>query len=417
MGNWSPSVSRMRVASSSDHRMPADARNGKRLLRIAVAVLGPLTLMNPGSSAAPSGASATSTGASATPTQVATTSGRIACGSAAEIDRRPLRWRMANLVVVGIKANELTRARRLVDTEGIGGILVRGVPGFANKSALIGLRDSRPEMPTFVAVDEEGGRVQHLKKAIGVLPSAQVLATKTSDVIEAAAKRHALKMRDLGFTVNFGPVVDLYATTENGLGDRASSADPAEAARYGNAFAKGMLAGGILPVLKHFPGGGKADGDPHYKGTITPPWSEIEASDLVPFKTVLSALPVAVMSGHQRVPGLEDLPASLSTNAINGVLRNKLNFQGMVVTDSLSMWAINYNFKQPEAAVRALRAGNDVLLFDDEPGVGQIVSALVEAGTTDPLFAQRATESNLRILVAKGIPLCPGTTLPLVTIK
>jgi beta-N-acetylhexosaminidase len=209
----------------------------------------------------------------------------------------------------------------------------------------------------------------------------------------------------------------LYATTENGLGDRASSSDPVEAARYGSAFAKGMLAGGILPVLKHFPGGGKANGDPHYKGTITPPWTEIEANDLVPFKTVLAALPVGVMSGHQRVPGLEDLPASLSTNAINGVLRNQLNFQGLVVTDSLSMWAINYNFKQPEAAVRALRAGNDVLLFDDEPGVSQIVSALVEAGTVDPLLAQRATESNLRILVAKGIPLCAGTTLPLATTK
>jgi beta-N-acetylhexosaminidase len=348
-----------------------------------------------------------------TPTQVATPAGRISCGSVAEIEKRPLRWRMANLVVVGIKNTDLPRAQRLVSVTGIGGILVRGTPTVANKKALIALRDGRREMPSIVAVDEEGGRVQHLRRSVGVLPSAQVLGKKDPKVIEATAKKHAKGMANLGFTMNFGPVVDLYSTAENGVGDRAPSEDPIIAAQYGSAFAKGMLAGGIYPILKHFPGGGHANGDPHYKGTSTPPWDIVEKTDLVPFKEVLSALPIGVMSGHQRVPGLDDAQASLSNKAITGVLRNAIGFQGLVVTDSLSMWAITYNYRQPEAAVRALKAGNDVLLFDDEPGVETIINALVDAGTADPAIAKRATESNLRILVAKGIALCDGTTLPL----
>jgi beta-N-acetylhexosaminidase len=357
-------------------------------------------------------ASKSSVSKSSTPATVPSPD-RISCASVAEVEKRSMRWRMANLVVVGIKNTELTRATALVTTQGIGGILIRGLPTQADRAALIALRDARTDMPTFVAVDEEGGRVQHLKKAIGVLASAHTLAASSSEAIEAITKVHAGKMKALGFTVDFGPVVDLYADTENGLGDRASSADPAEAARYGAAFARGMLAGGIYPVLKHFPGGGHADGDPHYKGTVSPPWNVVETTDLVPFKTILSELPIGVMVGHQRLPGLEELPASLSPKAVTGILRTQMNFQGLAVTDSLSMWAINYNFKQPEAAVRALRAGNDVLLFDDEPNVEAIISTLTESGSADPAFARRATESNLRILVAKGVGLCPGTALPL----
>jgi beta-N-acetylhexosaminidase len=322
---------------------------------------------------------------------------------------------MANLIVVSFKNTDLLKAQNLVKTFGLGGVLVRGTPRQADGPALRKLRDIRTEMPTFVAVDEEGGRVQHLKKAIGPLPSALVMAkTKTAEQIRLMAKKHAVAMRALGFNVDFGPVLDLYNGTGNGIGDRAFSDSPDVVATYGRAFAQGLIEGGIFPVLKHWPGGGSADGDPHNKGTTTTKrFDELKLADMVPFTTVSSALGVGMMVGHQQVPGLSDLPSSVSERAITQVLRAENRFNGLVMTDSLSMWSIQYHWPAPKAAELALRAGNDVLLFDDEPGVAQIITALTDAGNADKALAARAVDANLRILVAKGIPLCEGTTISL----
>ena len=323
-------------------------------------------------------------------------------------------WRMANLVVIAVKNIDLPRAHNSVKTFGIGGVLVRGTPKKTDAPALRKLRDLRSEMPTFVAVDEEGGRVQHLKKAIGPLPSALAMAsTKTVDQVRAMARKHAVAMRALGFTVDFGPVLDLYNGEGNGIGDRAFSASPEVVAAYGGAFAQGLLDGGIFPILKHWPGGGSADGDPHNKGTTSKRVEDLKTADLIPFNEVGSALGVGIMVGHQHVPGLSDLPSSVSERAITGLLRTETRFNGLVISDSLSMWSIQYHWPSPKAAELALRAGNDVLLFDDEPGIAQIVSALTDAGNADKVLAARAVEANLRVMVAKGIPLCPGAVIAL----
>lgn len=339
---------------------------------------------------------------------------KIACGSPAVILAQPMSWRMANLVVVGVKNTDLVRAQNMVKTYGIGGVLVRGTPRQSDGPALRKLRDLRTEMPTFVAVDEEGGRVQHLKKAIGPLPSALVMAkTKTAEQVRVMARKHAVAMRALGFNVDLGPVLDLYNGEGNGIGDRAFSDSPETVTAYGQAFAQGLLEGGIFPVLKHWPGGGSADGDPHNKGTTTKKYDDLKVADLLPFNKVSSALGAGIMVGHQQVPGLSDLPSSVSELAITQVLRAENRFNGLVISDSLSMWSIQYHWPAPKAAEMALRAGNDVLLFDDEPGVAQIISALTDAGNADKALAARAVDANLRVMVAKGIPLCEGMAITL----
>ena len=349
---------------------------------------------------------------SSTPAPSAVNPNRIECASPAVVLSQPMSWRMANLVVVGIKNTDLPRAMNLVKSLGIGGILVRGTPRKSDGPALRRLRDSRTEMPTFVAVDEEGGRVQHLKTAIGPLPSALVMAkTKTPEQVRAMARKHGTAMRAMGFNVDFGPVLDLYNGKGNGIGDRAFSDSPEVVAAYGQAFAQGLLDGGIYPVLKHWPGGGSADGDPHNKGTTTKKFDDLKTADLLPFTKVGSSIPVGIMVGHQQVPGLSDLPASVSEKAVTQVLRAENRFNGLVITDSLSMWSIQFHWPAPKAAELALRAGNDVLLFDDEPGVAKIVAALTDAGNADKALAARAVDANLRVMVAKGIPLCPGTVI------
>ena len=227
------------------------------------------------------------------------------------------------------------------------------------------------------------------------------------------ARRHGEAMRKMGFTLVLGPVLDLQYGPDrgvsNGIGDRGFSSDPAVVTSFAGAFAQGMLDAGLYPVVKHFPGGGRANGDPHYKGTESPSIDELRRLDLVPFTNLLRTMSVGVMTGHQEVPGLGSLPASLSSAAVNGILRKELNFTGLAITDSLSMWSIAYNFNRVDAATLALRAGNDLLLFDDEPDVDAIIRGLSDSVDKDSALRVRLVDAVANVLRAKGLPACPGS--------
>ena len=346
------------------------------------------------------------------------------CISRAEIAAWPLRDRAANLVMIGGPIAQIADAIALVRTEGLGGILVRGTPKQTDGPALRTLRDAGRHGRTFVAVDEEGGRVQHLRTAIGVLPSARSTPkTRTAAQLRAVAAKHGRGMAALGFTMNLAPDVDVEPLPpsgvagrpsvggRNGIGDRSYSASPAVVAEYGRAFALGMLDAGIVPVLKHFPGHGSATGDSHNIGALTPPLTVMRARDLIPFAEILRDPRIGVMTAHLYTPGLDEYPASLSLRAITQLLRGELGHRGLVITDSLSMWPIRSYYPAPQAAVLALRAGNDVLLFDDRPSVGAVLDALVAAMTNDEKLANQAVDANLRVMAAKGRAICEGPSV------
>ena len=340
------------------------------------------------------------------------------CVKRSEVAAWPMRDRAANLVMVGVPISQLHDAIAVVKGEGLGGILVRGTPTQTSGTKLRMLRDSGRHGPAFVAVDEEGGRVQHLRTAVGVLPGARRTAKTLSPTqYRTVVAAHGRGMRALGFTMNLAPDVDLdptggtgSAAGTNGIGDRSYGRDPAVVAAYGRAFALGMLDAGIIPVLKHFPGHGNANGDSHNIGAFTPPLMSMRAADLIPFASIVSDSRVGVMSAHLYVPGLDTFPASLSNRALTQLLRGEFGYRGLIVTDSLSMWPIRYYYRAPDAAVIALRAGNDVLLFDDRPVVSAILDGLVAAMTKDELLAEQAIDANLRVLAAKGRTLCEAPT-------
>ena len=345
--------------------------------------------------------------AGATTAQAAAQTSSPACMRGEDVAAWPVRRQVAGMFMVGIPIEFAARARQLVAEQGLAGILVRGTPTKRSRAALQSIASARSDVPTFVAVDEEGGRVQHLKKAVGVMPSAAVMAATMSPTkVRALARSHGTAMRALGFNVDFAPILDLANGNGNGIGDRAWSADPAVTTAYGLAFSQGLLDAGIFPVVKHFPGHGHASGDSHQIGATTPPLEQLRAADLLPFAGVIANTTVGVMVGHLQVPGLGGVPATLSEKAIGGVLRGDLGFRGLVVTDSLSMWPITYHFSPVKAAELALRAGNDVLLYDDDPKVVTIIDGLTAVVQADPLLLARVFDANVHVLAAKGIALC-----------
>ncbi|BBZ35837.1 glycoside hydrolase family 3 N-terminal domain-containing protein [Mycolicibacterium confluentis] len=328
------------------------------------------------------------------------------CGDVAALSTRD---KLAQLVMVGVTG--ASDARAVVANHHVGGIFIGS---WTDKSmltdgSLAGIAASAGPLPLAVSVDEEGGRVSRLASLIGSQPSARVLAaTKTPDEVYQIALDRGHKMRGLGITVDFAPVVDITSAADDTvIGDRSFGSDPAVVTEYAGAYARGLRDAGVLPVLKHFPGHGQASGDSHVNGVVTPPLAELEATDLVPYRTLTTQGPVAVMIGHMQVPGLTgNDPASLSPAAV-GLLRSGAyggpGFGGLVFSDDLSsMGAINQRYGVAEAVLRSLQAGVDVALWvstGEVPAVLDRLEAAVAAGELPMAAVDGALQ---RVTAAKG---------------
>jgi beta-N-acetylhexosaminidase len=254
-----------------------------------------------------------------------------------------------------------------------------------------------------VSVDEEGGRVSRLAGVIGSQPSARELAqTKTPDEVYGIALERGRAMRGLGITVDFAPVVDM-TTQSAAIGDRSFGDDPQTVTEYAGAYARGLRDAGVLPVLKHFPGHGRASGDSHTGAVSTPPLAELQNDDLVPYRTLTAQPPVAVMVGHMQVPGLTGgEQASLSPAAYN-LLRTEFGFGGLVYTDDLSsMAAINQQYGVAAAVLKSLQAGADVALWITTAEVPAVLDRLEQAVAAGELSQAAVDASVQRVAAAKG---------------
>ena len=251
--------------------------------------------------------------------------------------------------------------------KGLGGIvLLGGTPPPNLKSAinhLAGLNagGARP----FFAADEEGGQVQRLTSSIYALPSAKKMGTWSAGKLRATAASYAKHMAALGVRVSLAPVADLAVAGKfiDNSG-RAFSAVPNRVATDVKAWSQGLKSGGVLPVLKHWPGHGSAN-DSHIGVASTPNISILQKRDLVPFKSAIRAGFRVVMVGHLLVPGLTEkaTPASRSPKALS-LLRSQIGPRGLILTDSLSMSAALLGEKSNlvNAAIDSLRAGADMVM-------------------------------------------------------
>ncbi len=265
-------------------------------------------------------------------------------------------------------------------------------------------------LPLAVSVDEEGGRVSRLKSRIGTAPSPKQLAqTQTVQQVHDLALQRGQAMKKLGITIDFAPVVDVTdAPDDTVIGDRSFGSDPQTVTAYAGAFAQGLRDAGVLPVLKHFPGHGHGSGDSHKGGVTTPPLSQLQGNDLVPYRTLVTQTPVGVMVGHLQVPGLTgDDPASLSKAAVD-LLRDGIGyggppFDGPVFSDDLSsMVAISSKYGVSDAVLRALQAGTDVALWVTTDEVPAVLDRLEKALAAGELKMPDIDASVKRVAAMKG---------------
>lgn len=312
------------------------------------------------------------------------------------------RDKLAQLLMVGV--SNAADARAVVADQHVGGIMIGS---WTDKSMLgaplADIAANSGPLSLAVSVDEEGGRVSRLAGVIGSQPSARELAqTKTSDEVYGIALERGRAMRGLGITVDFAPVVDVTGESA-AIGDRSFGDDPETVTEYAGAYARGLRDAGVLPVLKHFPGHGRASGDSHTGAVSTPPLAELQNDDLVPYRTLTAQPPVAVMVGHMQVPGLTGgEQASLSPAAYN-LLRTEFGFGGLVYTDDLSsMAAINQQYGVAAAVLKSLQAGADVALWITTAEVPAVLDRLEQAVAAGELSPAAVDASVQRVAASKG---------------
>ncbi|MCD8188652.1 MAG: glycoside hydrolase family 3 protein [Clostridiales bacterium] len=274
-------------------------------------------------------------------------------------------------------------------------------------TAMISNIQSYSKLGLFIAVDEEGGRVARVANnaAMGttVFPSMEEIgSTGDPDLAYEVGNTIGSEIAQFGFNLDFAPVADVNSNPDNPvIGERAFSSDADVAAEMVAAAVQGFRDSGVLCTLKHFPGHGDTTTDSHLGYTeVTKTLDELRALEFKPFQAGIDAGADFVMVGHLSVPQVtgDDLPATLSKTMID-LLKDELGFEGLIITDSMSMSAITDRYSSGEAAVLAVQAGVDILLMpaDLQSAASALVSAVEEGAITE----ERINESVLKILKVK----------------
>ena len=270
-------------------------------------------------------------------------------------------------------------------------------------SAMLSNVRSYARIPPILTCDEEGGRVNRLMGTVGTTRVGPMLSYQDQGVEKAKsnAQTIATDLVSCGFNTDLAPVADVWSNPQNTvIGDRAYSDDFQQAAELIPAAVEGFHDGGVACTLKHFPGHGDTSADSHYGSVyVYKTLDELRKAELLPFQAGIDAGADAVMMGHLIISDVDDQPALFSYKLVTQLLREEMGFRGVVMSDGLQMRAMTDHYGSAEIALRAVKAGVDILLCPRD--LESAANALLDAVESGEITESRIDESVLRILQLK----------------
>ena len=328
------------------------------------------------------------------------------------IDEMTLAEKIGQLLVIGVDGTAFSdEMDNLIRNYHVGGVIMMGRNVSTTSEMLQLMNDLKKanapnEIPLFMSVDEEGGRVSRLPAGTPKLPASAKFGKQNDEAVSYRAGSYLAEvLHEFGYNMNFAPVLDINSNPKNPvIGDRSLGADSELVTRLGVATMHGMMDNGVISVVKHFPGHGDTVVDSHKAlPQVETTLERLHNVELVPFQRAIDEGADAVMVAHILFPALDpDYPSSMSKTIITGLLRNEMQFDGVVITDDLTMGAIANDYPIPEAAVQSFIAGSDLLLivngYDNQINT---VNALVKAIEAGEITEERLNESVRRILTLK----------------
>jgi beta-N-acetylhexosaminidase len=336
---------------------------------------------------------------------------------------RDLRKHIGQIAIAGFAGHSIPQDLRLLAREfDLGGIILfaRNVDG-PDQVAEVS-REAQTlasELPLWVSVDQEGGRVARLKAPFTIWPPMATLGRSGDDALAVRfARALASELKAVGISLDYTPVLDVHTNPKNPvIGDRALAERAEDVARLGRAIITTLQEAGIAACGKHFPGHGDTSTDSHHElPLIEHPPDRIEAVELVPFRAAIDAGVASIMTAHILIPALDDeRPATLSPTIVDGLLKRKLGYGGLVLSDDLEMRAISGRYGIPEATVAAIAAGCDAVLMCGASQEQQVAAleAVIRAAEDGTLPLKRLEDALARHRRVKERFLAPAHPRPL----
>jgi beta-N-acetylhexosaminidase len=320
-----------------------------------------------------------------------------------------LRQQVGQLLIIGFDGTEisapLSSLLTLVQPAGV--ILFgRNITAGEQTYKLLKNCQSCVAAPLLTCVDMEGGRVDRFRNVTGRAPAAaDVFATGLRRLFREHGRLIGESCRALGFNTDFAPVVDLALDASRAvMGSRAVSADPRQAVAYAREFLNGLRSAYVVGAAKHFPGLGEANLDTHHElPRVEKSWKDLWDQDISPYRALRRELSM-VLVGHSSYPRVTPtgVPASLSKKWITDVLKTRIGYKGLVVSDDLEMGGVLQARPIEQAAVDHVRAGGDLCLICHlEEGILRSYEALIKRAEQNSRFAQRVAESAARVTAFK----------------
>lgn len=313
---------------------------------------------------------------------------------------RDIRRHVGQLAILGFPGHEITPDLKTIAREfDLGGVIFFG-RNVADPAQVLALsrqaRELASELPLWISVDQEGGRVARLKDPFTVWPPMMTLGRMPEADGERLARRfaHALatELKAVGINLDFAPVLDVHTNPKNPvIGDRAFGERATQVARLGRAIIETLQGEGLAACGKHFPGHGDTSTDSHHElPLVEHPLERLREVELVPFRAAIEAEVASIMTAHVLLPALdEELPATLSPRVVDAILKREMGYRGLVLSDDLEMKAIAQRYGAADAAVRAIAAGCDAFLVCGPDAETQV----------------RALEGVIRAVESEELPL------------
>jgi beta-N-acetylhexosaminidase len=322
-----------------------------------------------------------------------------------------IRRDVGQLLIGSLPGTTITpELRSLAKEFSLGGLILfaRNIEAPEQVAELSGdLQGLASELPLWVSVDQEGGRVARLKAPFTEWPPMAVLGRSGDvDLARRFATALADELRAVGITLDYAPVLDIHTNPKNPvIGDRALAEDAENVARLGAAIISGLQSRGVAACGKHFPGHGDTSVDSHLElPLVEHPPDRIRRVECVPFREAIRSGVAFIMTAHVLVPSLdEEKPATLSPRIVQDILRDELGFGGVIVSDDLEMKAIAKTYTVPDAAVEAIAAGCDGLLVcsGNVDVQAQTLEALIHAVEEVRIPYKRLEDALIRLRRAK----------------
>lgn len=285
-----------------------------------------------------------------------------------------LREKVGQMLIIKIFGKEISdQTKKMIREYKVGGVILyrKNYDTYEEMLRIINeiknVNKQNGNIPLFISIDQEGGRVNRMPSEFKNIKSAgNLVSTGNIESVKEAARTTAEMLRECGFNMNYSPVLDIQRF-ENGhaIGDRCYGKNAEEVSKNGIQVMKELSKGGVIPVIKHFPGHGSTNKDSHFfLPVITKSMSELENEDMVPFKKAIGQNAEVIMVGHLMIKEVDNRnPASLSRTMINDYLRNKYQYKGIIMTDDLKMRAIRLKYGYVRASIKACKAGDDVIMI------------------------------------------------------